>query len=165
MLFSELLHWILYIFFFIYRGITCIHINSVQFSSIPRARGIDYRTNRQAYWREGNNCKMEETQDDSPFLLICSSMQDLISWRIGDYEESEGSAQNCTGVVTISYTLHSHAAHTRSPCSSKHMFRPIRICQWLSKWSKGGFGEDHVVRWDQNKSFWYKFHLLCEEEG
>ncbi len=41
------------------------------------------------------------------------------------------------------------------------------VCQRPSGWSRGGMGEGHVVRWDQNRTFWYKLHSSCleEEEG
>ncbi len=44
---------------------------------------------------------------------------------------------------------------------------PSEVCQRPSGWSRGGMGEGHVVRWDQNITFWYKLHSPCleEEEG
>ncbi len=43
---------------------------------------------------------------------------------------------------------------------------PSEVCQRPSGWSRGGMGEGHVVRWDQNRVFWYKLHSPClEEEG
>ncbi len=43
---------------------------------------------------------------------------------------------------------------------------PSEVCQRPSGWSRGGMGEGHVVRWDQNRTFWYKLHSPClEEEG
>ncbi len=43
---------------------------------------------------------------------------------------------------------------------------PSEVYQRPSEWSRGGMGEGHVVRWDQNRTFWYKLHSLClEEEG
>ncbi len=38
------------------------------------------------------------------------------------------------------------------------------VCQRSSGWSGGGMGEGHVVRWDQNITFWYKLHSPCLEE-
>ncbi len=42
---------------------------------------------------------------------------------------------------------------------------PSEVCQRPSGWSRGGMGEGHVVRWDQNITFWYKIHSPCLEEG
>ncbi len=44
---------------------------------------------------------------------------------------------------------------------------PSEVCQIPSGWSRGGMGEGHVVRWDQNITFWNKLHSPCleEEEG
>ncbi len=42
---------------------------------------------------------------------------------------------------------------------------PSEACQRPSGWSRGGMGEGHVVRWDQNITFWYKHSLCLEEEG
>ncbi len=43
---------------------------------------------------------------------------------------------------------------------------PSEDCQRPSGWSRGGTGEGHVVRWDQNRHFWYKLHSPClEGEG
>ncbi len=41
------------------------------------------------------------------------------------------------------------------------------VCQRPSGWSWGGMEEGHVVRGDQNRTFWYKLHSPCleEEEG
>ncbi len=73
-------------------------------------------------------------------------------------------ARTTVSTVTISNTLHRHGLKSCSarkfPCSSQHMSRPV----WSSR---GGMGEDYVVRWDQYRTFWYKLHLPCleEEEG
>ncbi len=44
---------------------------------------------------------------------------------------------------------------------------PSEVCQRPSGWSRRGIGEGHVVRWDQNITFWYKLYSPCleEEEG
>ncbi len=43
---------------------------------------------------------------------------------------------------------------------------PSEVCQRPSGWSRGGMGEGHVVRWDQNRTFWLKLLSPClEEEG
>ncbi len=44
---------------------------------------------------------------------------------------------------------------------------PSEVCQIPSGWSRRGIGEGHVVRWDQNITFWNKLYSPCleEEEG
>ncbi len=43
---------------------------------------------------------------------------------------------------------------------------PSEVCQRPSGWCRGGMGGGHVVRWDQNITFWCKLHSPClEEEG
>ncbi len=52
------------------------------------------------------------------------------------------------------------AAPTRSPCSIKHMFRPV----WSLQWFRGELGESGVVRWDQNPALWHQLNSPCLEE-
>ncbi len=52
------------------------------------------------------------------------------------------------------------------PAQASTCSGPSEVCQRPSGWSRGGMGEGHVVRWDQNITFWYKLHSPClEEEG
>ncbi len=50
---------------------------------------------------------------------------------------------------TIGNTLRREGLKScRSPCSRKHMYRPVWVCQWF----RGELGESVVVRWDQNQA-------------
>ncbi len=57
---------------------------------------------------------MEETRNNCQSPLVWGSMQDLISWCFNDHENGEESAQNWNPAVPA-----------RSPCSRKHMYRPV----------------------------------------
>ncbi len=52
------------------------------------------------------------------------------------------------------------AAPTRSPCSIKHIYRPV----WSLQWFRGELGESVVVRWDQNPALWHQLNSPCLEE-
>ncbi len=41
---------------------------------------------------------------------------------------------------------------------------PSEVCQRPSGWSRGGMGEGHMVRWDQNRTFWYKRHVWRKKD-
>ncbi len=104
---------------------------------------------RQAAWWEGDNSwcdysQTEETQNNCQSPSVWGSMQDLTSWSFSDHEKGEESAQNYTG-GSCQWSQgswdHSHqennwfshyamkdwnpAAPARSPCSRKHMYRPV----------------------------------------
>ncbi len=98
--------------------------------------------------REGDNCwcdysEMEEIQNNHQSPSVWGSMQDLTSWSFNDHENGEESAQNYTGgscqwsqgswdhshQANIGNTLHREGLKScsaaRSPCSRKHMYRPV----------------------------------------
>ncbi len=67
--------------------------------------------------------------------------------------------------VTISNTLHRHGLKSCNVCKfpllkPAHVQAQSEVCQRPSGWSRGGMGEGHVVRWDQNITFWYKLLLV-----
>lgn len=68
--------------------------------------------------------------------------------------------------LVTQYTVmdYNPAAHVRFPLSHQHMCRPVWSLPGPSGWTRGGMGEGPVVRWDQNRTFWYKFHLPYSEE-
>ncbi len=67
---------------------------------------------------------------------------------------------------TIGKQLGEKATTQGPPAQASSCPGPSEDCQRPSGWSRGGMGESHVVRWDQNRTFWYKLHSPClEEEG
>ncbi len=75
-----------------------------------------------------------------------------------------------TTVSTVSNTLHRHGLKSSSaaqgpPAQDSTCPDLSEVYQRPSGWSRGGMGEGHVVRWDQNITFWYKLHSPSLEEG
>ncbi len=65
-------------------------------------------------------------------------------------------AGTTVSTVTISVTLHRHglkSCSTRKVPLLKPAHVPSEVYQRPSGWSRGGMGEGHVVRWDQNITF------------
>ncbi len=99
--------------------------------------------------------------------MILRKVRDQPSTTWDDLVNDLKRAGTTVSTVTIRNTLHSHGLKSSSAHKAllkQHMFRQSEVCQRPSGWSRGGMGEGHVVRWDQNITFWYKLHSPCLEK-
>ncbi len=89
--------------------------------------------------------QMDETQNNCQFSSNWGFMQDLTSWSFK---------------WSLSSMIMKPVAPAWSPCSRKHMFRPV----WSLQWFRGELGESIVVRWDQNPALLHQLNSPCLEE-
>ncbi len=111
-------------------------------------------------------------------------MQELTPWGQNDHKNCEQKSQNHTGDLvndlqragtkvtkaTISNTLRRQGLKS---CSARcvPLLKPVHVQahlkfarEHLFGWSRRGLGECHMVRWNQNRTFWQKLNLSCLEE-
>ncbi len=127
------------------RHLSIESVSSIPTSPLPWAK---WQENQQEAWWEGDNCwcdysEMEEIQNNHQSPSVWGSMQDLTSWsfmimrtvrnQLRTTREDLGNDLKAVGTTVTKQTLVTHytvkdwnpAAPARSPCSRKHMYRPV----------------------------------------